>query len=365
MEALIKQNDQQLGIEGSKRKAWGDMGVIIYRKELELQVQAQASLSKLGIVPTKIEDILNAETALKEVKADQKNIEARRKEITSRFDDVIQRLMEHEKSFTIPVTTFANAIISVKKDHERKQAENQLKVSELTRVRQNIIIAAANRDAEFKSLIALKVNDAYTFALTKGTKPEEIEDFKDRVKFKVTIQMFDANFVSPKAQYATQNEIDTLVKELFVIEPSSYIACFALDLDTRFDDYEVAYANKKQALKIAARDQEYKALEIQQQQTNTTIAASLESSSTDLSIEPSGVKALKKSYEIDMPETFESAMKILSAFMANKQKAFEKTTVKKWFGFSADSAGKALAKLKCDDNSFTPVGVTFKEVDKL
>jgi hypothetical protein len=85
-----------------------------------------------------------------------------------------------------------------------------------------------------------------------------------------------------------------------------------------------------------------------------------------MSIEPSGLKALKKAYEVDMPETFDSVMKIFSAFMANKQKCLEKVNIKKWFvSFNADSAAKALAKVKSDDNQFAPLGIVWKEVDKL
>jgi hypothetical protein len=74
-------------------------------------------------------------------------------------------------------------------------------------------------------------------------------------------------------------------------------------------------------------------------------------------------------FELDildlLVETFENAMLLIASFLANKEKAKEKTTTKKWFSFSASNCISALEKLKNEDNNFAPNGVKFKEVDKL
>jgi plasmid replication initiation protein len=79
----------------------------------------------------------------------------------------------------------------------------------------------------------------------------------------------------------------------------------------------------------------------------------------------SGVKALKKVYKVEMPETYDNAMLIMAAFLANSAKCREKTSTTKWFAFNATSAATALSRVKNDDNNFAPKGINFIEVDKL
>jgi Glu-tRNA(Gln) amidotransferase subunit E-like FAD-binding protein len=129
-------------------------------------------------------------------------------------------------------------------------------------------------------------------------------------------------------QYATHQEFNQILNEVWKIKPADYVALFATELEKKFSDYSVAYLNKQQALQLAKEEQERRLQEIAQQKQQTEIAATLDSVSTDMSIEPSGLKALKKAYEVDMPETFDSVMKIFSAFMANKQKCLEKVNIK-------------------------------------
>jgi hypothetical protein len=361
----IKTNEQQLAIESQKREAWGKMGVIIYRKELELQVQAQASLSKLENPPNSVEEIPAAEIALREVKADLAKLTEERKKITGQFDQVTQRLMAPEKSFAAPLSDFAVAIIEVKKQHEKKEAEKRQKQEAIKSIRQLVATQTANIDAEFKKLVGQKVHLCYEHALNKDMPVASIEKYISNCCASIKEEMFMPVRPFPSSPFVTPDEVAEIVDELFLIYPFKYVQLFEEEIKKRFSDYETAFHNKQQALELAKQEQLRKEQEIQQQQENQAIAAQLESSSTDLSVEPAGFKALKKCYEVDMPETFENAMKILSAFMANKQLCQPKTTVKKWFSFSADSAAKALAKVKSDDNSFSPVGITWKEVDKL
>lgn len=363
MQLVTPNND--LSVIEKKRSSWALMGEKIYKQELELQVRAQDALTKIAELPTTIEDIPAAEAALKEVKNLQAQIMADRKAITSKFDPVFERLMAPEKSFTIPMTAYVAAIISVKKEQERKEQEKRSKADEISRIRQAIITAVARYDAEFKTLITEKVNQAFTWALEKGVKPEEIEDYRDRVSFRIKESLFEAHAPEFNPQYATSEDIGPLVQELWKINPADYIAMFILELERKFAAYHIAFLNKQEALKQAKEEQQRRLAEIEAQKQHQEAAAELDAVSTDITISEPGIKALKKAYEVDMPETFENAMKILSAFMGNKQKCLEKVNIKKWFSFDASSAAKALAKVKSDDNQFAPLGITWKEVDKL
>ncbi len=362
----IKQNHQKADVNlDLKRHAWGEMGIVVYKKELEFQVQAQASLSKLENPPAAIEEIPAAEMALKEVKADQAKLMDERKKITAQFDAVTQRLMDPEKSFAVPVADFSNAIIKVTKEHEKKEAEKKLKGDEINSIRQQVSTEAANWDAKFKNITLDKVGIAYEFALNKGIEFIKIDEYLSKVSNQITESTFKPIISSPVIKYCTPEELEEIIDELFIIYPFKYVQLFQEELKKRFSDYEVAFSNKLQAIELAKQEQQRKGQEILEQQQNKAAAAQLEAIAIVHSIEPAGIKALKKCYEVDMEETYDNAMKILAAFLANKTACQPKTSTKKWFSFSADSAAKALAKVKSDDNNFSPAGIIWKEVDKL
>jgi len=362
---LTTTNEQS--IINKKYHEWGKMGIRVRHGELELQMRAQDALKKLEVLPNSIADVPAAEATLKEVGALKRDIEANRKAITSKFDPVFERLMAPEKSFAEPMQAFVTAIISIKKQEELKAQQRKNKADELARIRQSLITTQVHYDAEFKTLIAEKVGSAFLWALQKGTMPgAEIEDYCDRLKFKIKESLFDIE--EPTAvRYFDQDaaEIKSIIAEVWKINRADYVTLFATELEKKFSDYEVAYQNKQQALALAKEEQIRRIREIEEQKQHAEIAATLDAVSTDISVELSAIKALKKCYEVDMPETFDNAMKILSAFMANKQKCLEKVNIKKWFSFDASSAAKALAKMKSDDNAFAPLGITWKEVDKL
>jgi hypothetical protein len=363
--AILTPENFELEVIETKKRQWGLMGVKIYKQELELQVRAQQALKKLETLPATIQEVPAAEQALKEVSAIKRQIEIDRKAITSKFDPVFDRLMQPEKSFAVAMHSFSSAIISLKRIEEQKAQERQYKADELAKIRQVLITSQAQADAEFKTLIAERIGQAFAHALEKGIKPEEKEDYLDRVKFKIKESLFEVQPPELQLQFVTAEESRQVIEGLWSINPASYVALFASELDRKFADYNVAFLNKQEALRQSRELQAMRMQQIKEQQQATETAASLDATATDLSIEPTGLKALKKCYEVDMPETYENAMKIFSAFMANKQRCLDKVNINKWFSFTATSAAKALAKVKSEDNLFAPQGIIFKEVDKL
>lgn len=274
--------------------------------------------------------------------------------------------MAPEKSFAGPLQSYTAAIIAIKQEEAKKELERRMRSDEMSRIRQAIITALARHDAEFRTLIEERVGQAFSHALEKGIKPEEIEDYCGRVIFKVKeSHYFEALYPKFTPVYTSGDEVKATIDELWKLNPADYLATFTQELTKKFSDYEVSYLNKLEALAQASLGQERRLREIEEEKNQRVAAAELDAHATDMSVEVSGVKALKKAYEVDMDETFDNAMKILSAFMANKQKCIEKTNVKKWFSFDASSAAKALAKVKSDDNAFAPVGIVWKEIDKL
>jgi hypothetical protein len=274
--------------------------------------------------------------------------------------------MEPEKSLDEPIKVLEAAIIKVKKAHEAAEKIKQDKEDERKRLIEQIKNYVATCVANYKTIINNIIDVKYRAALNAGVEPGGIEAYIQECCNAVTIANFPKS--TPRIQPAlhSEDELNTLLKEHVNISRAEYVQLFAVELEKKFSDYEVAFHNKAEAIRQAAAEKELKDSEIQQQQQQSAIAAKLESVSNVITDTPTlFTKALKKSYEVDMPETIESVLAIQAAFAANIQLCLPKLKVSKWFEFKPSQAAAALAKVKCEDNNFQPAGITFKEVDKL
>ena len=358
--------DKQSEIIDQKRQSWGQMGVVVYKQELQLQAEAQAIIHTIAH-PKTIEDVPAAELKLKEVKAAQKTIEGKRKEITGRFDDVVSRLMQPEKSFADPITKLSTSIIDIKKTYEAEQKKRQLVIDEAQRLR----LYYSNESARVKSELLQKVNTlvsrCYEKALQdENVKPVNIEQYINVSKEAVKGQHFAFTITKFGITYEDNIQLNTdLFNEAMNIDLEYYSGEFKRQIDYKFSDYEVAYSNKALALAAAKKEEEENKKAIEEKKKSEELAAKLEATATPVHAAPLFTKALKKSYEVDMPETVESVLNIMAAFSANINKCLPKLKVNKWFAFTPGQAANVLGKLKSEDNSFHPDSITFKEVDKL
>lgn len=363
--ATVELNQEQQVIAEKKKVLWADLGLSIYKQELALQAKAQQSLAKIKM-PTRIESVVVAESILKEVKADQAAIQNERKLITSQFDTVAKRLMEPEKSFEGPLADLTNAIIALKKADEEKQRAARQKIEQTAKCREFLILTRNNADSAFKTKILEKINKAYEYAL--GAGDVALADLPDFIVLMLS-KLTDLDFKIPYplnsfSQFVTTDEFMALCKEILIVDAKPYLAEYENELRQKFSDYEVAINNKAQALQLAQQEKEQKAQQISAEKVNADTAAKLESISVTPTVMTTG-KALKKSYEIDMPETVESMIAIMTAFTMYIDLCMPKLKVNKWFAFTPAQAAISLAKVKCDDNDFSPAGLTFKTVDKL
>lgn len=348
-----------------QRKAgWAKMGELVYTNELELQVMAQQPLLDLKL-PTTVDEIVPAENKLKEIKAVQKAVENKRKEITGKFDEVTKRLMTPEKSLVEPIDNLSKAIISVKKEHERIEAEKKQKEARIIKAKEFLLIEKARKEASFKETINALIDSAYTHALGAGNITMELlPDYLEKCKSGLNPKRFSP--VNPlTSDELLVPEINELSNSIWVFDTNYWIGIYHDELDKKFSDYEIALLNKDKALEIAAKENEAKQAEIQAENRRKEVAAQLQSNATPILSESPAIKSLKKSYEVDMPETVESAIAILGAFTANLNACLSELRVSKWFSFTPAQAAGALGKLKSKDNNFNPSGITFKEVDKL
>lgn len=346
-----------------KRAAWSDLGESIHFVELALQKEA-LDLIALLIPPTDIKEVPQAEATLKLVKAGAQKLQDKRKEGTSRFDSITSRLMLPEKSTLEPVTAYANAIISLKSAYEKEQAVVVNKAKEVVRVKEALLNQVNTFDANCKTTIAKLISDAYSYALGAGAvgTVEALITYLKKVSAKITTAKFVFAPVKPSMQYLNEKEYAELVSELSV--PTDYVALFAQDLKAQFSDYETAWHNKETALANQKKEAAEKAQAIADELANKNIAAKLDAISVP-ALPVSDVKALRKSYVIDMPDTMETSLKILGAFIANYSACSAKLRITKASNFGVPNATTALQGVKSADNAFSVEGIIWREVAKL
>jgi hypothetical protein len=144
------------------------------------------------------------------------------------------------------------------------------------------------------------------------------------------------------------------------------LAAFGTDLSKQFSDYAVALTNKNEAIQKAQAEEASKKAKAEEEKRNADTAAKITAQSQALVPEQTVVtKNLKRGYEVDMPETVESAVAIMGAFVANIDKCMPHLRVAKWMSLTVKQMANPLGKVKSEDNQFQPVGIVFKETEKL
>lgn len=350
-------------IEETKRVQWGNMGVAVHQTEMQLQVQAQAIILALSTPPTEPSQVAEAESKYKALRADAVKLQNDRKEITSKIDAVTARLMEPEKSLTPAFLAYSEAIIKIKKAEEARVAASMAIEDEKKAVREYISNGVAILEAKFKNMIAEKVGAAYAYALGEGNiSPEALDLYLVKCAAKLTAKDFPGQVTPLPIKHITQEEYLSIEKSL--VRPIDWLALYGEELKSRFKDYTIAFSNKEAALRIAKEEAEAKAKADADELLNKQAAAKLEAVSESVTVS-TDLKALKKVYKIQMEETPENAIRILSSVVANWKQCAPKIRVKKWFQFSVSNAIVALEGMKNEDNAFAPNGITFIETDKL
>lgn len=348
--------------------AWGNFGKKAYTTELSINHKAQQLLSG-HYLPASIDQIEKAEALLKQLKAGKAEIVTERKVITGKTDELSSRLMTAEKSLDEPIKALEQSIIKLKKEYEAKEAAKRAKEDEYRRIVETLKTAVAGCDANYKSIINNKVDQAYTYALQElDLKPADVQvqEYLRKCRLKITEASFPVPALLNAFNYHTEDELAAIKTELYNIDRGDYVLMYSEKLNEKFSDYAVAYNNKAEALKRAAEEKAAAEAAIKQEVEQKQIAAQIDAAAVNIEETPTlFTKALKKSYEVDMVENTENAIKILAAFTANLDVCLKKVRVTKWFSFTPEQAATALAKVKCDDNNFQPSGITFKEVDKL
>ena len=360
---------QELAIVQQKQTAWSNYAVKLHNGEQSLQLTASEQVNKLSKLPTSIDQVPAAEETLKAAKVTRKALNTTRIELVGPMTAVLERLMLPEKSLDAPIQTMEASIIAIKKAEEQRKAQVQLKINEAKEIELHIQNKLAKYDADCKNYIETTCQKAYEYALGEGNiTAKDHESYIEKViESRGSVQKFaelmPRDTFEPK--YHSFEEKAAIVEKFKPTEFNVFADMFKACIISKFINYDLAVQNKEVALARAQREADEQRQQIEREKATAEAMASISANATPLEIDATPTKALKQSFEVDMEENFENAMLILAAFTANVAKCKDKTTTKKWFGFSADSAAKALAKVKSDDNAFAPQGIKFKVVDKL
>lgn len=347
-----------------KFNAWGKMGLAVGARELALQAEQQLIASTL-VTPTVIADVPAAEEALKTVKFKLNGLVEKRKDITGRLDTVIARLMEPEKALSLAIVANTKAIVKVKQDDRTTQQQAAGKNAERIALRELIVTYTATRHGLMLKNHVELISNAYMHALAT-VPPEELETYLPKVSARVT----EKSCTIPKPEVTpvllTTEDVEAELDAFFVPQPSKYyIDAFALSLKEKFSDYDIAWANKATAVTQHTAQVAETVATIAEDQGAAVVEARLDAISTPVLSTTPGVRDLKQVYEVDMPDDFSSAIKILSACVAHAAKVETSTRTTKFDSFGVLTIKRALAKIKSDDNDFNPAGIGWKVVDKL
>lgn len=355
---------EEIAIIEKKKAAWGELGVAVHKSEMQLQATAQQITEKVLKVPTKPEEVKEAEERYKTARAEAVKLVDDRKLITSKFDSLTTRLMQPEKSLTEPLSKLSLAIISVKKAEELRVASVTVIEDERKRVRQAIQDAIAKMQADFDLLVVNTVAKAYDNALGAGdVKPENLLEYLAKCKVGLMAKHFVV--VKPVIQNTLpEGEYEKILANYAMPYPVAYANKYLEQINTRFSDYNVAYANKQQALEIAAKEKAAATAAIEDKSAMDQTANKLEAMA-ETPVVSQDFKALKKVFKIKMEENPANAVIILHQMVANWDKVKDRLRLKKWFQLCPANAIVALESLKNEDNAFAPSGITFVEESKL
>lgn len=356
-----------------KQTAWANYALESHNKLAELQTESAKVVANLSDLPTKIEQIAEAEKVLKESKAKQKEIAANRLAQTSKLDGFFEKFMAPEKQVLAAIPAYEQAIIKLKNDKAALDNLQANKDAEAKRIKETFIIHINNSKAKFETLIADIINKQFTYAVTNAKDENTIIVLEEEIP--LTNYLFKCMGVKKASDFiismpAVTVNYETDVNAIWDTMEKVYLdgllmkGKFEGDLKDKFKYFSIAIKDKERAIanseKVANESKEQIAAQTDQQ----NIGAKLSVNATVMSQETT-TKALKEKFELDMASSQENALLVIAAFVANIQKTASHVRVKDWMKLSIEQMGKALESVKNEDNNFTVTSINFKVTQKL
>lgn len=352
-----------------KQNAFASYAVESHNLLSSLQTEATKVIANLSDIPTKIEQINDAEATLKTAKAELKTIKDKRLAQTSKLDKFFENFMAPEKSITLAVPAFEQAIIKLKNEKATADQVEANKVAELKRLKEYFLIHVNNKKAEFESMIAEYVANRFAYALKNAKDANTIGEWTlEDYLFKCMGTKKTTNFEITMPPVASQHHNvatvwrDTVFDNAY-LDGKLMLGKFEGDIKDKFKYFAIALKDKEKAL----AHNENQVNEAKEQAATTAeqqnVGAKLSATASVLNDGPA-VKPLNEKYEIDMLSSEKNAITIMVAFTTNIDKVRGKVKAD-WMKLSVAQMGAALAAVKNDDNNFSVSGINFKVIQKL
>ncbi len=367
------ENQNNLPEVTKKQNAFASYAVESHNLLSSLQTEAAKVIANLSDLPTKIEQITDAEATLKQSKAKQKEIAASRLAQTSKLDKFFENFMAPEKSITAAVPAYEAAIIKLKNDKATADQLEANKIAELKRLKESFLTHVNNTKAAYESAIADYVatrfayalknaKDATTIIVDKADMP--LQDYLFKCMGTKKVEDFCINM--PPCT-STNYDVASIWKEVTAdnayLDGKLMLGKFEGDIKDKFKYFSIALKDKEKAL----AHNESQANEVKEQAATQAeqmnVAAKLQTTASVLDNGPV-VKPLNEKFEIDMPSSEKNAITIMVAFTTNIDKVRGKVKAD-WMKLSVAQMGAALAAVKNDDNNFSVSGIVFKTIQKL
>ena len=366
---LLKLNAEEIkALEVKKMTVWGNYGKTLVDAERKLQS------IKMGIIhipekPNK-DSINNHVTALAEKKRLLKEVVDLRKSYTDPIDKVKKRLMEIEKDCSSSITDYEKNIISVKNEIEAERTKANAKKDEQCDFLYKLNQAYIDLNDELSKLVNNHVHDAYMGMLKVKCPYESFDDYvtatvnglKETLKLPKIKDSFDKQNFRPL--HNDMNELAELSRK-----NSKETIYFFDELRAKLMEKKVGYkselANTEKAQELAEKQQKEAEKKRAEEKQNAELEAKIQKANDVQSIEKTDYKDLKLVFDVDMPDTHNTALQLFATFSSNIDLILPKLKVSKWLSFTPNQIAKVLSKLKSEDNRMEFSGITFKEVKKL
>lgn len=359
--------EKQIQLQEQKKQAWGNYGAKLVTVEADLQVKKMVVLKTL-IEPTK-ENVKNSEEILKSAKYSLKDIFAERKKMTDPIDAVKSRLMDVEKSVEAEIKVYETKIISVKKEIEaiekEKNAESEERKDFLAKLNQAYI----ELEDEIQKFVSEITNIVYLFLLNNDVPYDDYDHtIKDKLSDKDTVKTPTIKEVFAKQNYKNVKLTQLQTSELFLQNQKEVTNPFDAILDNlakKKIGYKSELANKEMAKELLLKQQKEADKKRLEEKQHAELSAKIEQATTEQLQPKSDVKELKKTYQVEMPDTHQTALQLFATFSSNLDLVLPRLKVNKWFAFTPLQIANVLGRLKTENNSLQFSGIEFKEVDKL
>ena len=324
------------------QKGWIKLSEIKTDTFNELQKYELTIQGKLAMI-TEDKNLESVQLKIKEAKALAADAKARRMHLTKLLDEkIVAPSMEFEKRNDTLIATAVSQELSIRIQVSKELEEKNKKISEESRFKAHIQNEYTRIGVAYRNELALQLNSIYTNALKSKIPVENIPNYISAsiplltgvplgkfIKFeRVLINDFEAKEIwnsipqySAAADY--QWAFDRLKGELFEMYSEDLKnAEAAIEASTQMVEQTVHESNQNAILDIATENLVSQAAPF----------------------ELSGGPKIKKTYEIEMEDSEQYAIKVLTVFLKNWPDASKKLGVKTWTKL-VDPFAKALNKM--------------------